>query len=132
MCPNNVLILGDLDEFAILECVICIFVNDGTIETACVCAEDVCPDRKCLSSLRVSVMKFVGFDDEGEIGNVVILDYHIDEMGFRLRVQLSLSPWASDHLWCIVIVVNDGRATRMYCRNKVRWCIIIVMMTHPV
>ncbi len=30
------------------------------------------------------MMKFVGFDDEKEIGNVVILDYHIDEMGFHL------------------------------------------------
>jgi hypothetical protein len=29
-------------------------------------------------------MKLVGFDDEGDIGNVVVLDYHIDEMGFRL------------------------------------------------
>jgi hypothetical protein len=44
-------------------------------------------------------MKFVGFDDKGEIGNVVILDYHIDEMGFGLSVQLSLSLRASDHWW---------------------------------
>jgi hypothetical protein len=33
------------------------------------------------------MMKFVGFDDKGEIGNVVTLDYHIDEMGFRLSVR---------------------------------------------
>ncbi len=71
-------------------------------------------------------MKFMGFDDKGEIWNEVILDYHIDEMGFHLSVQLSLSLQASDHWWCILIVVNDGRAAHMYCRNKVRWGIIIV------
>jgi hypothetical protein len=77
-------------------------------------------------------MKFLGFDDEGEIENVVVLDYYIDEMGFCSSAQLSLSPWVSDHWWCIVIVLNDGGATNMYCRNKVRWCAIIIMMAHPV
>ncbi len=81
---QNVSIFGDLDELAILKCVACIFVNDGADEAAWVCAEVVCLDRKCLSDLQEATMKFVGFDDKGEIGNVVILDYHIDEMGFHL------------------------------------------------
>jgi hypothetical protein len=42
-------------------------------------------------------MKFVGFDVEGEIWNEVVLDYHIDEMGFCLGMQLSSSPGAFDH-----------------------------------
>ncbi len=79
-----------------------------------------------MNGLQVAMMKFVGFDDEEEIRNVVVLYYHIDEMGFRLSEQLSLSPRASDHWWYIVIIVNDGGAARMYCRNKVRWCIIII------
>ncbi len=44
---------------------------------------DVCPDCKCLSGLQVvAVRKFVGFDDKG-IGNVVVLDYHVVEMGYH-------------------------------------------------
>ncbi len=73
-------------------------------------------------------MKFVGFDDKGEIGNVVIVDYHIDEMGFSSSAWLSLSLWVSDHWWRIVIIVNDGKAApmSMYMGNRVRWCIIII------
>ncbi len=71
---------------AIFECVACIFVNDGADETVQVCVKDVCLDRKCLSGLQVAVMQFVGFYDKGEIGKVFILDYHIDEMGFRTSV----------------------------------------------
>jgi hypothetical protein len=42
-------------------------------------------------------MKFVGFDVEGEIWHEVILDYHTDEMGFCLGMQLNLSLWAFDN-----------------------------------
>jgi hypothetical protein len=71
-------------------------------------------------------MKFVGFDDKEEIWNEVILDYHIDEMGFRLSAQLSSSPRASDHWWYAAIIGNDGRAARMHCRNTERWGVINV------
>ncbi len=47
-------------------------------------------------------------------------------MGFRSSAQLSSSPRASGHWWCIIIIVNDGEAADMYCRNKVRWCVIII------
>jgi hypothetical protein len=56
------------------------------------------------------MMKFVGFDIEGEIWNEVVLDYHIDEMGFRLDMS---SLRVFDNQWCIVIVVDDGGAARM-------------------
>ena len=91
---------------AILKCVVCIFVDDGADETASVCAKDIHPDRKCLSGLQVAVLKFVRFHDEGEIGNVLILDYYVDEMRFRLSVQLSLSLRASNHWWCVFKMVG--------------------------
>ncbi len=59
------------------------------------------------------MMKFVRFDVKGEIWNEVVLDYHIDEMGFRLDMQLSSSLRVFDNQWCIVIVVDDGRAACM-------------------
>ncbi len=120
------MIFGDFNELAILKCVVCIFVDDGADETASVCAKDIYPDRKCLSGLQVAVLKFVRFHDEGEIGNVLILDYYVDEMRFRLSVQLSLSLHASDYWWCIVTVVNDSGAGCNYWMNRVRWCVIVV------
>ena len=72
------------------------------------------------------MIKFVGFDVEGEIWNEVVLDYHIVEIGFRSSAQLSANRWASGQWWCIVIVVNDGGAAHMYWRNKVRWGVIII------
>ena len=67
------------------------------------------------------MMKFVGFDGEGAIQHEVVLDYHIDEMGFRSDTQLSLSLQAFGNWWCIVIVVDDGGVACMYCWYRVRW-----------
>jgi hypothetical protein len=72
-------------------------------------------------------MKFAGFDVKGEIWHEVILDYHIDEMGFRLGMQFNLSSWAFGNWWCIIIVVDDGRTACMYCWYRVRWGVIIIV-----
>jgi hypothetical protein len=73
------------------------------------------------------MMKFVGFDVDGEIWHEVILDYHIDEMGLHLIMQLSSSPRAFDYWWCIIITMDDGGAARMYCWYRMRWGIIIIV-----
>jgi hypothetical protein len=72
-------------------------------------------------------MMFVGFDVKGEIRHQVILNYHIDEMGFHSGTQLSSSLWVFDNWWCIVIIVDDGGASRMYCWYRVRWGIVIIV-----
>jgi hypothetical protein len=53
-------------------------------------------------------MKFMGFDGEGALRHEVVLNYHIDEMGFRLGTQLSMSLQATDSWWCIVVVLYEG------------------------
>ncbi len=72
-------------------------------------------------------MKFVGFDGEGVIWHEVVLNHHIDEMGFLLGMQLSLSSRASDNWWCIDIVVDDGKAAGMYSWHRVSWGVIIIV-----
>jgi hypothetical protein len=68
-------------------------------------------------------MKFVGFDGEGSIWHEVILDYYIDEVGFRSGMQLSLSWRAFGNWWCIIIIVDDCGVACMYYWYRV---IIIV------
>jgi hypothetical protein len=80
-----------------------------------------------MSGLQVGVMKFVGFDGKGEIWHKVILDYHIDEMGFLSGTQSSSSSWAFDNQGCILIAVNDGEAPGMYCWYSVRWGLISII-----
>jgi hypothetical protein len=72
-------------------------------------------------------MKFVGFDGKGAIWHEVVLNHHIDEMGFRLSMQLRSSLRKSDNWWCIVIVVDDGRAAGMYCWHRASWGVIIIL-----
>jgi hypothetical protein len=72
-------------------------------------------------------MKFVGFDGEGAIRHEIISNYHIDEMGFHLSMQLSSSLWASDNWWCIVVVVDDGGAAGMYQWHRARWGVVIIV-----
>jgi hypothetical protein len=72
-------------------------------------------------------MKFVGFYGKGAIRHEVILDYHIDEMGFRLGTQMSSSPWAFGNWWCIVTVADDGVVACMYRWYRARWGIIIIV-----
>jgi hypothetical protein len=94
------MIIGDLVELAIFECVACVVIDDGPNEASQVSTQNVCLDQKSLISLQVSVMKFTGFDGKGAIRHEVILNYHIDEMGFRLGTQLSTSLWATDNQCC--------------------------------
>ncbi len=59
-------------------------------------------------------MKCVGFDGEGEIRYDVVLNYHIDEMGFHSGTELSSSLWASDSWWCIVVLLYESWPAGMY------------------
>jgi hypothetical protein len=111
----------------IFKCVACFFIDDGADETARICTEDVRSDCKCLSSLQVAMMKFVGFDGKGAIWHEITLDYHIDEMGFRSGTLLSVSPRVFGNWWCIVIVLDDGGAGIMYCWYRGGWGVIIIV-----
>jgi hypothetical protein len=72
-------------------------------------------------------MKFVGFDGKGAIWHEVVLNYHIDEMGFCSGMQLSLSLWAYDNWWWIVVVLYEGRAAGMYQWHRARWGVVIIV-----